>query len=323
MVRILWLILLILLVGAKTAHSAAESPAADGVKFRTEAEAAGEYISLKDLAELPPEMAQGFGQVPVWTAPPPGQVYTLTREFIGYRLNQLGLEGVVDGSAVPPAIHVRQSGMLITREQVASAFRSYILKHSHWPEKQFRIEIMPLEEPLIAPDQDAVLEVLPAKSGRLTGDVTLEMALTSKGQICKRFQVAGRVALEQAVVCAGKPLAAPAVLGPDDVRLERREITGLGADDYFVSPEQVVGRALSRSLGPQEMLTPRHLSQQPVINRGDEVTVVLDDDGLAITTKGVAREPGYPGRFIRILNPKSKREFQARVVDAKTVRVNL
>jgi flagella basal body P-ring formation protein FlgA len=149
------------------------------------------------------------------------------------------------------------------------------------------------------------------------------MALTRHGQICKRFQVAGRVALEQAVVCAGKPLAPPAVLGPDDVRMERREITGLGAGDYFVSPDQVVGRVLSRSLSPQEMLTPRHLSQQPIINRGDEVTVVLDDHGLAITTKGVAREPGYPGRVIRMVNPKSKREFQARVVDAKTVQVTL
>jgi flagella basal body P-ring formation protein FlgA len=51
------------------------------------------------------------------------------------------------------------------------------------------------------------------------------------------------------------------------------------------------------------------------------VTVILDDHGLIITTRGVAREPGYPGRPIRMLNPKSKKEFQAQVVDAKTVKV--
>ncbi|MDI6852584.1 MAG: flagellar basal body P-ring formation chaperone FlgA [Deltaproteobacteria bacterium] len=323
MLRILGLILLILLLGAKTANPATEPPAAERVKFRTEAAAAGEYISLQDLAELPPELAQSCGQVRVWTAPPPGQVYTLTREFLGYRLHQLGLAGLVEGSAVPAAIHVRQSGELITKEQIAAAFRGYILKHGHWPKEQLRVEVMPLEEPVIVPDKEVILEVLPGKSGPLTGDVTLEMALTRNGQIYKRFQVAGRVALEQAVVCAVKPLAASAVLGPDDVRVQPREITGLRSGDYFVSPDQVLGRVLSRSVGPQEMLTPRHLSQQPVINRGDEVTVVLDDHGLAVTTKGVAREPGYAGRFIRILNPKSKREFQAKVVDAKTVQVTL
>jgi flagella basal body P-ring formation protein FlgA len=65
------------------------------------------------------------------------------------------------------------------------------------------------------------------------------------------------------------------------------------------------------------------LSNKPIIKRGDEVTVVLDHDGLEVSTKGVAREQGYLGKTIRLLNPKSKKEFQGLVVNAKTVRVQL
>ncbi len=295
-----------------------------GITFRTEAAAAGEYILLKDLAELPPATAQACGQALIWTAPPPGQVYTLTGEFIRYRLSQLGLGELLAAAAIPPAIQVQQTGTFLTKEQVDAAFRRYILAHSRRPAHQVRIEVLPLEEPVLIPEENPVLEVFPPKNSRLTGDVTLEMGLMRQGQLYKRFKVRGRVSLEGEVVCAARPLMPRSVIGPDDIRLCRRDITGLGAEEYFTSPEQVLGRVLNRGLGPLEILTQRHLSHQPVINRGEEVTVILEDDqGLAITTKAVAREPGYPGRPIRMLNPKSKREFQAQVVDAKTVKVTL
>jgi flagella basal body P-ring formation protein FlgA len=317
---ILWLIL-IWLASVGPGFAAPEPSAI--LTFRAGAEAAGEYIFLKDIAELSPEMTQTCGQVQVWTAPPPGQVYTLTKDFLHHRLTQLGLGGLLEQAALPPAIQVRQTGVLLSNEQVAATFRRHILARSHWPEKQLRIEVLPLAEPVLIPDQNLSLEVLPSKTERLVGEVTLEMALMRQGQIYKRVKVAGKVSLERDVVCAVKPLAPQTAISPEDVRLSRREVTNLGAEEFFVSLDQVLGRIVARSLGPQEMVTQRHLSHQPLINRGDEVTVLLDDQGLIITTRGVAREPGYPGRSIRMLNPRSKKEFQAQVVDAKTVKVML
>lgn len=318
MLQSFWLFL-VSLCWAGTAAAAPEA----AIAFRAEAAAAGEYILLKDVVELPADMAQACGQSLVWTAPPPGQVYTLTRDFLQYRLTQLGLEDLLARAAIPPAIQVRQTGTYLTKEQVDAAFRRYLLTHSPWPARQVRLEIMPLEEPVLW-SEDMTLEVLPPKNSRLAGEVTLEMGLMKQGQLHRRFKVRGRVIWEREVVCAARPLAPRTVIGPDDISLYRRDVTGLGPEEYFVSPEQVLGRVLSRGLGPQEILTLRHLSHEPLIHRGEEVTVILEDNqGLAITTKAVAREPGYPGRPIRMLNPKSKKEFQALVVDARTVKVTL
>jgi flagella basal body P-ring formation protein FlgA len=100
-------------------------------------------------------------------------------------------------------------------------------------------------------------------------------------------------------------------------------VTSLSQRDIFTSEKQVLGHTLSKGLGPQEILTTRHMDHKPVIKRGEEVTVVLDQNGLVITTRGVTREDGYLGRHVRVRNAKSKKEFQAEVVDARTVKVIL
>jgi flagella basal body P-ring formation protein FlgA len=292
------------------------------IRFRAEARVAGDTITLADLAELPPEAAASLGPIPIWGAPPPGQIYTLTGDFLRFRLVQLGLEELA-GPTLPAAIPVKQEGVALAPEEVAKAFQRYIREHSQWPEKNLRIEVFPLEEPVLLPDAGVRLEALPPKGGRLLGDVSLEMVVTKSGQPQKRFKAAGRVRLEREVVCAVHPLKPQQLITAADVALCRRDVTTLNANDFFTALDQVVGRTLAKTLGPQEILTSRHLSQQPLIQRGDEVTVLLEENGLAISTKGVAKEPGFPGKAIRMLNPKSKKEFQAQVINDKTVKVTL
>jgi flagella basal body P-ring formation protein FlgA len=60
-----------------------------------------------------------------------------------------------------------------------------------------------------------------------------------------------------------------------------------------------------------------------VIKRGDKVNVVLEQDGLEISSKGIAQEQCQLGKTIRLINPNSKKEFQGLVLDARTVRVQL
>ena len=146
--------------------------------------------------------------------------------------------------------------------------------------------------------------------------------LCYQGQPLKRLKVSGIVRLGRIVVCAAKPLRAQSTIGPGDIQLVPREVTG-NIDDFFISTEQVVNHILAKNVGPQEIITTRHLSNQPIIKRGDNVNVVLDQDGMEISTKGVAQEQGYPGKSIRLVNPKSKKEIQGLVLDAKTVKVTL
>ena len=303
-----------LLLGVDQAHGA--------LTFKGEAQVAGDYITLSHLADLPPELAQKCGSAPVWSAPPPGEVYTLTQEFLKFRLGELGLLEFLEGASLPAAIQVRQTGVPLKGEDVAATFQRYIQERSPYPPNNFVIEVSPLKEMIILPDAQVSLAPVPPRNDKLMGDVTLEMVIMHQGQPLKRLKVSGIVRLRRIVVCATKPLQAQSTIGPGDVQLVARDVMG-NIDDFFISTEQVVNHILAKNVGPQEIITTRHLSNQPIIKRGDNVNVVLDQDGMEISTKGVAQEQGYPGKSIRLVNPKSKKEIQELVLDAKTVKVTL
>ncbi|MBI4643573.1 MAG: flagellar basal body P-ring formation protein FlgA [Deltaproteobacteria bacterium] len=318
------LILAALLILAFSVSEAWGEEGQTPLNFRAEAAAAGEYITLNNLAELAPDLAQKYGQALIWSAPPPGQFFTLTREFLQYRLTQMGLAGLLTDANLPAAIQVRQNGIVLNSEEIAAAYRRYIQHQNPWPASEVRIQIYPQDEPVLLPDKQFTLEVLPPKGqDRFLGEVALEMAVLKEGRLLKKFKVSGKVTLEQTVVCATLPLPPQTVIGPKDVHLSRRDVTSLNQRDIFTSEKQVIGHVLAKGLGPQEILTSRHMDHKPIIKRGEEVTVVLDQNGLVISTKGVTREDGYLGRQVRVRNGKSKKEFQAEVLDAKTVKVVL
>jgi len=294
------------------------------LNFRAEAAAAGEFITLNNLAELPPDLAQKYGQALIWSAPPPGQFFTMTREFLQYRLTQMGLAGLLTDANLPAAIQVRQTGIVLSIEEVNAAYRRYVQQQNPWPASELRVQIYPQEEPVLLPDKQFTLEVLPSKGQeRFLGEVALEMAVLKEGRLLKKFKINGKVTLEQTIVCASRALPPQTVIGPKDVHLSRRDVTSLAQQDIFTSEKQVLGHLVSKGLGPQEILTNRHLDHKPIIKRGEEVTVVLDQNGLVISTRGVTREDGFLGRQVRVRNTKSKKEFQAEVLDAKTVKVVL
>jgi len=318
------IVLAALLILALSVSEATGEEGATSLQFKGEAAAAGEYITLNNLLELPPDMAQRYGQALIWAAPPPGQLFTLTREFLQYRLTQMGLGEIIKDAYLPVAIQVRQTGVVLHSEEINGAFRRHIQNQNPWPASDLHIQIYPLDDPILLPDNKVTLEVLPPKGQeRQLGDLTLEMVVLREGRALKRFKVTGKVSLEQIVVCAARPLSPKTTIAAGDVRLIRRDVTNLPQRDVFTTEKQVIGHLLAKGVGAQEIITGRHLSNAPTIKRGEEVTVVLDQDGLTVSTKGVTREDGFLGRTVRVRNSNSKKEFQAEVVDAKTVKVML
>jgi len=165
-------------------------------EFRPDAAAAGEYITLNNLANLPPDLAQKYGQALIWSAPPPGQLFTLTREFLQYRLTQMGLFEVLKDGGLPPAIQVRQTGIILDSQAITTAYRQYIQNQNPWPASDLHIQIYPQDDPILLPDNKFTLEVLPPKgTERPLGEVTLEMVVLKEGRALKRFKVYGRITL--------------------------------------------------------------------------------------------------------------------------------
>lgn len=94
---------------------------------------------------------------------------------------------------------------------------------------------------------------------------------------------------------------------------------------------QIRGRTLQQPTLLFGAKTSRHISAgQPVtlrqvclVCKGDNVTIIAKIKGLSIKTSGIAQQNGSLGDNIAILNARSKKRVDARVVAVNKVQINL
>ena len=112
----------------------------------------------------------------------------------------------------------------------------------------------------------------------------------------------------------GRPLA------EDDVCLARTEIGKIPAG-AFRDPKEVVGKAVSRSIGPNMPVLPQHVAGTKLVKRGRMVTLVAESGGVRISTMGETRENAYIEDVVKVTNLSSKKTVTGILIDENTVRV--
>ena len=60
-----------------------------------------------------------------------------------------------------------------------------------------------------------------------------------------------------------------------------------------------------------------------LLHRGDAVTIVIRSDALTITAPGIARESGGVGDTVRVHREGVMTDLSVRVLDAKTVQLEI
>ena len=125
-------------------------------------------------------------------------------------------------------------------------------------------------------------------------------------------------------------------LTSDDVALKLRQ-AGLdpsrdavieGAPQTSVTlastPSEAPGGAVSPSSNTHAHTPASPAAPSPiVVKRGDPVAIVLQEDGLSISTSGVARDSGALGDEIRVHRDGSPTDLSAIVLDERTVQLEL
>ncbi|BDI28304.1 hypothetical protein CCAX7_003550 [Capsulimonas corticalis] len=147
-----------------------------------------------------------------------------------------------------------------------------------------------------------------------------------------------------AVIVGRAPLAdSVRQLTPDDVALKLRQAGLNPSRDAVIegAPKISVTLASASAATPVPSSASSHLATHsasgssaapaapaspaaaPVLKRGDDVSIVLEEDGLSITTSGVARDPGAVGDTIRVHRTGSATDLTAVVLDERTVQLEL
>ena len=140
------------------------------------------------------------------------------------------------------------------------------------------------------------------------------------GKEVRNMRVSGKVELYREVIHSVRAMKRDEVVTEADIQVIRTNIAAR-PDRYLVQPDQVVGKRLVCSVGPNEPFSPRDLDQPSLIQRGDPVTIIYRQDGVRLSTRGEAKGKGGQGDRIRIRNLESKKNILCQVIDSQTVEV--
>lgn len=151
------------------------------------------------------------------------------------------------------------------------------------------------------------------------GPLTVRAFCDSANTTIATVSVPLRVSVYARALVATRLLHRYDVLGPEDFKRERLEVTKR-LDWVVTDADSVIGRRVLRTIGAGQALDRRALADVPLIRRGDRVTMTYAAGTVRASAPVIAMEDGYPDQRILVKYGERQRLIPATVIDAATVR---
>jgi flagella basal body P-ring formation protein FlgA len=116
--------------------------------------------------------------------------------------------------------------------------------------------------------------------------------------------VPARVVGTTPVVLAAHAIVAGTVLGPNDFRVEQRDVLGL-PQGYLDDPGIAAGLTAARAIAGGSIVTNQELMGAQAVQRGQTVTLVAEAGGISIRMAGRALSDGFVNQRIKVENLSS------------------
>ncbi len=177
-----------------------------------------------------------------------------------------------------------------------------------------RIEINP-------GDYDS-LHLEPLTRSEPRGLLPLRVELFNNGQVIEKGQIRVRIRLFDYVLVTADKIRRNEELTPNHVTRQRCDITYLN-EKPVKDVGLLSGYRAKRKIGIDQILTSGLIEKIPVLEPGQEVSIVCSMPGVEISAAGVVMESGYTGETIRVRNSQSRKIVNCTIIDSETVQVAL
>jgi len=126
---------------------------------------------------------------------------------------------------------------------------------------------------------------------------------------------------EADVLVATHALSRGQVPRASDFQAVRQVLPGISAA-YISNIEQIRGHHLARPLAAGQPLARDALAADPVVRRGEAVTLVANQNGMEVRVPGRALADARAGELVRVQNVNSLKVIEGRADDTGMVRVD-
>lgn len=143
--------------------------------------------------------------------------------------------------------------------------------------------------------------------------------LDAGGMVIRRIHLVAQVRTYAIAAVSVRDIARGDTIRVEDVLLARADVSAV--QGFYTKTGDVAGTLASQALKAGTVLQSRIVKPEPLVRRGDRVTMKAAVGGVELTAPGVAREEGGRGEYIRVYNTQTRSTLVCRVIDAQTVLV--
>lgn len=122
------------------------------------------------------------------------------------------------------------------------------------------------------------------------------------------------------VVVASETIGKFQIIKSGEIKISYKNIPSLN-DGYFLNVKKAAGREAKFFIAEGSALNNANTERRRIINFGDRVNIIYDENGLILKTKGMALQSGALNSKIRVKNLESEEIVECMVKSPKTAEV--
>lgn len=293
----------------------AAAGSADATSLRPTVHVDTDLVTLGDLVDI----AGKDAGVALFRAPALGQSGVISASRIVEAAARHGIDA--DASGVT-TVTVWRNSRTVDQDDVEAAIRAELEAAGLLgPNVEADISISGLNRAIHLPSSiTAPLEVVALNVGGDRFDATAVVPRPNGGAALA-VRARGRLTEYVEVPILAAPVERFAIIGPDDITLER--IEKKRARSAGLTAADVVGQAAARRLLAGAQLRHDDLRPPVLVRKNETATMLLKTGRLTLSAEARVLEDGAEGDLVEVLNTRSRRKVEGRVVAAGLVEVDL
>ena len=141
------------------------------------------------------------------------------------------------------------------------------------------------------------------------------------GRLYRTVSFTARIKVYDSVIVANHDLRIEIPVTAEDFHIA--EVAIDGRNEYVKDVTEVVGLVPHRYIRGGSPVTKGYFQQPVVVNSGQRVSIVFNQNGIKVSAKGIIMTRARVGALVKVKNETSGKILTARVIDANTVEVTM
>ncbi|MCD4722826.1 MAG: flagellar basal body P-ring formation chaperone FlgA [Desulfobacula sp.] len=278
------------------------------------------HIFLGDIADINANrfLKEALEKIELGFSPKPGKIKLLDKKkIVSIIQGQRYLpENIIVTS--PQQIYVKRLSQKISKQEVrqfVDSRLSQVFKNQEYQLKTLNIrglEAYPQGKTRFLFDSNEMIN----KNGKFSCYIDIVI----DGIKEDRLRISGVVVLYEKVFYTKRSLKKGATISIDDIILKKKNIFEL-SENFIKTFDDIDGKILKSGIRKGDYLKTSLLSEPPMVQKGDIVTLVSRNQNLLIVTSAISKEDGFENELIKVENLDSGRLVRVIVKEKSKVEV--